>query len=513
MPHYLQSAGLDMHKRTIYMHKRRAFLEHEVVAAVNRGERCFIVSNSKKYIKAVHRMIQTECGDHIAMRIITSDNSRDDGILRFLANVKEEFCRIQVLLGTPSIGTGIDITFPNDQILVDRVFGFFYPFINTHTDIDQQLCRVRHPGRVDVWINPATFNFTSNLDVIMDDLARGYAVPRAVRGRLPDGMVDYDRADPLLNLCAHVTALQRASKNRLVELFCALRVANGWTVEWVDGTASTSPVTAAREILAAERAEKLLAAPLLGSDDYIELKMKIRSGANLSDEDRIIYERNHFVRKVGVPLDEQLVALNRDGKLLPRIHTLAAVLPLLLVAHRGADLVNWLLEPTTTPKGRLHKTQPEQLLAVLIRVAGLTSADGFDDKAVISVDSLTRFVGVCRDNRTMIEEILGQPLRNDFHKKPTRQLNDILKRAGLELTETKMKKIAGRKIRYYAISRGVLATMTALAVSYRAVQARVAEEKARALSQKRNRPERVEDLVEPTPTDDQNLISRFFLDP
>src|SRR6478752_3135796 len=100
-----------MHKRTIYLHKSRAFLEREVVAAVNRGERCFIVSNSKKYIKAVHRMILIECGDHVVMRIVTSDNSRDEAILRFLANVKEEFCRIQVLAGTPSIGTGIDMTF------------------------------------------------------------------------------------------------------------------------------------------------------------------------------------------------------------------------------------------------------------------------------------------------------------------------------------------------------------------------------------------------------------------
>jgi len=501
-----------MHKRTIYLHKSRAFLEREIVAAVKRGERCFIVSNSKKYIKAVHRMIQTECGDHIAMRIITSDNSRDDAILRFLANVKEEFCRIQVLLGTPSIGTGIDITFPNDQILVDRVFGFFYPFINTHTDIDQQLCRVRHPGRVDAWINPATFNFTSNVDVIMDDLARAYAVRRAVRGRRPDGMVDYDRADPLLNLYAHVTALQRASKNRLVELFCALREANGWTVEWVDGAASTSPVTAAREILAAERAERLLAASLLGNDDYIELDMKIQNGTNLSDEDRIVYERNHFERTVGVPLDARLVELNRDGKLLARIGILAGVLPLLPIAHQGADTVNWLLEPTTTPKGRLHKTQPERLMAILIRVAGLTSAEGFDDKAVVSVDSLTRFVGICRDNRTMIEEIFGQPLRNDFHKKPTRQLNEILKRAGLELIEAEVRKAAGRKIRYYGISRDVLATMTTLALSYREVQAGVAEEKARALSQKRTQRERVEEVDEPAPTEDRNLLSRFFLD-
>ena len=69
-------------------------------------------------------MILNECGDGIAIRTITRDNSRDDAIVDFLANIKTEFLRVQVVLGTPSIGTGIDITFPNEQVLVDRVFDF-----------------------------------------------------------------------------------------------------------------------------------------------------------------------------------------------------------------------------------------------------------------------------------------------------------------------------------------------------------------------------------------------------
>ena len=64
---------------------------------------------------------------------------------------------IQVLMCSPSLGTGIDITFPDPQCLeesglckVDCVFGFFYPKVNTHTDMDQQLWRVRNPGQVKV---------------------------------------------------------------------------------------------------------------------------------------------------------------------------------------------------------------------------------------------------------------------------------------------------------------------------------------------------------------------------
>jgi hypothetical protein len=174
---------------------------------------------------------------------------------------------------------------------VDRVFGFFYPFVNTHTDIDQQLARVRNPGAIDVWISPATFDFTCNVEVIMDDLARAYTVGRAVRGRRSDGMVEYDRDDPLLMICAHVTALQRASKNRLVELFRKLREANGWAAEWIDERAPSGPYDPARKMLEAERTEMLLNAERVSDADYIELDEKVSKGADLTKEERITMKR------------------------------------------------------------------------------------------------------------------------------------------------------------------------------------------------------------------------------
>lgn len=201
------------HRRTMRLYQNKSFVEKLMIEAIKRGERCFVVSNSKAFIKTAERMIRNECGENIVMRVITSDNSREEATIRFLKNIKTEILNVQVTAGTPSIGTGIDITFPDGARHVDRVFGFFEPLINTHTDIDQQLARVRNPGRIDVWIQSATFDFTCNIDVVKDDLARAYTVPRAVKGRRPDGMVDYDRDDPLLMICAHVTALQRASKN------------------------------------------------------------------------------------------------------------------------------------------------------------------------------------------------------------------------------------------------------------------------------------------------------------
>lgn len=462
--------------RTTRLHGDRKFLEREVIEAIKRGERCFITSNSKDFIDTIHRMILNECGDGIVMRVITRDNSRDEATVRFLKNIKTEILKVQVVLGSPSIGTGIDITFPNGECRVDRVFGFFFSFINTHTDIDQQLSRVRNPGAVDLWISPTTFRFTSNVDVIMDDLARAYVVGRAVRGRRPDGMVEYNRDDPLLLICAHVTALRRASMNRLVELFCDLRQHNGWTIERVGETAETSPFQAAREMLAAERAEKLLKAPTLPEIDFIEREALVLRGANLTDDERFAYQKNHFERTVGVGLDRELIDMNGDGRLIDRIAALAEVLS---VWSRDFDLCDVLLEPTLQPNGRLQDMKPGWLVAVMMRVAGLTTAQGFDLGATVSPDTISRFVAICRDNRTVIEEITGEPIRNDFDSKPVSQLNRFLRRVGLKLAKAQTEKVAGKKVRRYGIPADLRDRMTALARSYLEVEAR--RERAREM--------------------------------
>jgi Origin of replication binding protein len=472
--------------KTTRLHRDRKFLELEVIAAVKRGERCFITSNSKDYIDTIHRMIRNECGDGIVMRVITKDNSRDEDTVRFLKDIKTRILTVQVLLGSPSIGTGIDITFPDGACRVDRVFGFFFSFINAHTDIDQQLCRVRNPGAVDVWIAPATFRFTSNVEVIMDDLARAYTVKRAVLGlRKEDGMVDYDRNNPLLLICAHVTALRRASMNRLVELFCELRQHNGWTIEHVSQTAENSPFQAAKKVRRAERIEKLLNAPKLPDADFNELEARESKGANLSKEERFAYEKNHFERTVGVGLDPELVEMNADGRLIEKIAALAKILSLWSINPEGFDN---LLKPTLQPNGRLSSMIPETLVGVILRAAGLTTTEGFNADATVSVETLARFVAICRDNRTVIEEIMAEPLVRDFQTKPVSQLSRFLRRVGLKLAVVQIEKVAGKKVRRYGIPVSQRDRMTTLAQSYLEAESRRERAKEASL-RRRNRSE------------------------
>jgi hypothetical protein len=462
----LNAPVVPVQKRVMRLYKSRQFLEARVIEAIKRGERCFIVSNAKKYVEVLHRMILNACGDGVTIRAITSDNSRDGATIEFIKNIKTAILTVQVVIASPSIGTGVDITFPGGARMVDRVFGFFYPFVNTHTDIDQQLCRVRNPGAVDVWIDAMRFEFTSNVDVIKDDLARAYTVKRAVRGRREDGMVDYDRDEPLLMICAHVTALQRASKNRLVELFCQLREANGWDIERVGEVSGSNAFDEAKKMLAAERIERLMQAKTVSSDDYIELDNKATNGANMTPDEKIIYEKNHFERTIGVALDHELIRMNLDSKLIQKIETMAGVVKSWAY---GSEMIDTRLQPATTPEGRLQEAKPAVLVAMFLRFVGLTAADGFNVGHALSIADLAPFVALCRTNQTMIEEAFTEAMRADLAENPVRQLNQFLRRIGMKLKPAKTTKVRGEKIRFYALPADNVDLMLGLARSYQAV--------------------------------------------
>src|SRR5262249_15512449 len=146
---------------------------------------------------------------------------------------------------------------------VDQVFGFFYPFVNAHTDIDQQISRVRNPGEIAVWFGGARFDYETAFGVVRDDLARGYTVPSAVNGIDPEtGRLTYSEEHPLLLIATHIVCAQRTSKNHLQRLFVELRNSNGWDVHFrtKEKSQGKSVWQAAKKTQAQNRLEGILAA-------------------------------------------------------------------------------------------------------------------------------------------------------------------------------------------------------------------------------------------------------------
>ena len=117
---------------------------------------------------------------------------------------------------SPSLGTGVDITFDGKAKEIDAVYGFFKTKINSHFDIDQQLARVRHPKCVNVWIAPAKYDFEIDNAVTRSDAAEKHSI---------------DAGAPILDMAGEIISLQRSSKNDLRTNFINYKIDQNWKIE------------------------------------------------------------------------------------------------------------------------------------------------------------------------------------------------------------------------------------------------------------------------------------------
>ena len=148
-------------------------------------------------------------------------------------NPSREALKYDLILTSPSLGTGVDISFDDQQQLIDVVYGFFESRVTTHFDCDQQLARVRQPGAVKVWLSPRTFRFDTAPDVVKKDILQANAYKNFLADFDEWGAPVYHEDDPFLDLASLVVSQQRASKNNLKHHFVELKRRQGYSVSFV----------------------------------------------------------------------------------------------------------------------------------------------------------------------------------------------------------------------------------------------------------------------------------------
>jgi hypothetical protein len=268
-------------------------------------------------------------------------------------------------------------------------------------------------------------------------------------------------------ICTHITAAQRASKNRLIELFRKLREANGWIVTPVsDPVMPNKDRSEAQRALWNEHANELLKARSVDEASFMDLCIRRSQGDPLSAIERAEFERNYLEHTFGITLSYDIIKLNYDCGLVQR----AATLQQLTKAwdHR---IFLAILEAAEQPLNRLQKLPPSVLLGTVLVAAGVGGKAGIDRNAVVDHNGLTRFVALCTRNKTLLEELLDQPLRREIDKNPVRQLNAFLKLAGLKLEAINRKKSGGKTTRGYAFDGAKFDLMCDLAARYRDLDA------------------------------------------
>lgn len=430
-----------IHRRTMEIYKSQKHLQDRMLDAIRAGKRVFITCNSKILVEKLTHVIETKCGASVSMISITSDNSQEKDVKAFVENIQTEYLKKKVLICSPSLGTGIDISFPDGRCEVDEVFGFFNSYVNTHTDIDQQLSRVRNPGAVSVWFDGAMIGFETNFDVIRYELGVNGCVPSAIlREQDESGQWRINVDDPLLNIAAHVKMIQNSSRRNIKPLFMKLRRDNGWDIVHIEAPDkkdfNTDLINAANDI----KERKILAilqARELTDDEFQNLNKDLKWGTRLTKIDKSAMERYRLFKTYQTPVTRDLIELDSGGMLRDQCANYRRIFGDGIFARFRAE---WARD-IAAHRRPLPRCAKWEVAAIAMTSVGLINDGDLNRTAVIRSSDLDPFVSFCILNRVTIESILDRPLRNDINDKPMMMLNEFLGIVGLRLIP------AGRKVR------------------------------------------------------------------
>ncbi len=139
-----------------YEEKNNSALVAQACSAAMAGQKFKLVSDSKKFIKKMERLltgleVPTPDGGTRSLRIkaIYSENSGSEENIEFIKNIRSAVKNYDILLASPSLGTGVDI--PDYHF--NLIFGAFHAVSLAATDCSQMLWRYRPNVDMHIWVN------------------------------------------------------------------------------------------------------------------------------------------------------------------------------------------------------------------------------------------------------------------------------------------------------------------------------------------------------------------------
>ncbi|UEP48962.1 hypothetical protein LMA00_04125 [Burkholderia ambifaria] len=306
--------------RAVDLYQSKNHLLKDMMDTMRKGGKHYVACNSKSEAENIAEMSRVDTG--LRVMCITSANSQDPEIKDFINNIVERIRDYDVLVASPSLGTGIDITFPDQEQWIDYVWGIFSDKINTHFDMDQQLCRVRHPRHVKAWVAESSLQYETEPSAIKRVVIDLDELPEAIRAYGPYGMPVIDDDDPLLHVYAHAVSMQNASKNDLRGNFIKLKERNGWEVKHIappkpgrgssDGAGSNIGMQAAE---ARKRLEEMYAADVCDAEPLTEEEYQALNDAMVLTSDEQLRRDRYAIEKFyGQKITPELVLMDNQRR-------------------------------------------------------------------------------------------------------------------------------------------------------------------------------------------------------
>lgn len=403
------------------------------------GRKIYVSSNSKSRIERTAAALKEEF-PQVPLLYVTSENSNDEEMQDFITNIKHEILKYQVVLASPSLSTGIDITFPDDEKIFDCVYGIYEPLINTHTEIDQQLARVRHPKDIKVWISPRKFNFETNFDVVKSDLLQQSVIANTTIGSLNyTNEAIFNEQNQFIRFAALVVSRQRSSKNLLKANYIQHKLNEGWDV--LETSEDNNKVQGklvdqlGKKIKQEEFIELVLAATPLTEDDFELVDHKLKSDNSRVDS-ASYWSHYRMTLEIfyGKQVDQDLILNDDHWKTRKSYAVFSRVVDKEL--HK-----KWLSDQTfveidllkTKLKVLKNSNAASALLRHLFMMTPIMDSNGFVTHKEYYKKDLVAFAEACLELKPFIEtQFQGLTVRSTIKTDPCHQLTKMLALVGLK---------------------------------------------------------------------------------
>jgi len=466
--------------REISIYNNKDHLLGEVIESLRNDRRVFITSNSKNLVIKLNQSISNVLPTKRTF-IITSDNSSTKESQEFIQDITIEFLNYDAVLTSPTLSTGIDITFKNDAKNVDVVYGFFENDITHHFEIDQQISRVRHPKEIKVWISSRRMNYELDVAIVKDDILRNNLLANVASHEDAVTFAEtIERDDKFLRLATIVEERSRASMNKLKNNFIDYKAQQGFKINLIENDDEISKYSRlqwgyAESVVHHKQRQAILDAPYIDSLSWWKIHDMKDSNLEISSDQRHGYIKskiefffrqpinmddlnNYFDKYIGkIRLFEHLNFINEA---LLRGNSTDTAVPSNTLAL-DAEVKNTII--TIHDKTHIASLSSIDdfktsvvLLHLLLEKTPIYDLNGFKVDVKLSKDDLDEFLAFANEHKTIIEKQLCKVNNLKHEKVWIPQLNLFLGLIGLSLKKEKSKWSNGKKTYLYSLDQDLL---------------------------------------------------------
>ncbi len=435
-------------ERQLNLYESRNHLLDDLRKDIKSGKRCYITSNNKKFIQGQYEAFRQVFSEK-KFKLVVSAIGDDQENRSFLKNIKSEILNYDAVWSSPTIGTGIDITFPNQERKIDCVYGFFDGGINTHFDIDQQLGRVRAPGEVKVWVSPARSKLPTDRQAILEELLYGKRIKGLSYYLDHNGAHSAAGDHPFLDLLTEVLMIRRKSMRDLRRNFIKHKNSNGWKVVEIvpisqakkDGSVVGK---AGRRQSRNATVVRILSAPDISFRESIKLGEAKEKGAPLTDVEKASVERYWIKKFYHQDITKALIEFDNYGKTRDKIERLELVINPTLKLQEYAKIPSELalLAGFNDPDVAIKSINKAVFLREALALAGIyePKKNCLLPLTTYGTFSLKNFVSYIDSNRERLARLFEKEVNAHLFERPTSQVGALLRLIGLNQVLVKANK-------------------------------------------------------------------------